>query len=91
MSDSFLKQVEWVERLPGNGGDWGKGIVGMVRHIEPEIDALTEKRAKLDADIKQRTTLLRETVKRADKEVSMLFSNTQIEKAKNPPPDPMAG
>lgn len=32
-----LKAVEWIDRLPNGGGDWGKGIVGTVRKLEADV------------------------------------------------------
>lgn len=85
----FRQQVGWVRHLPKEGGDWGTGIVGTVFSVEAEVDKMKAdvtshkaEIARIEAEMKSRTDLLKATVKRAEKEAPMLYANTQIEQAK---------
>lgn len=60
-----LKAVEWIDRLPNSGGDWGQGIVGTVRQLEGAIadgeaqkEGLDRKLAELAAEVKAQKALI---------------------------------
>lgn len=91
MTETFFQQVEWVGRLPNEGGEWGKGIVNTVRERQSVMDGLQSDIERLDAEkhekvlqIAQQKKLLRATVKRAESECTMLFADAQIAEAKEP-------
>jgi cell division septum initiation protein DivIVA len=46
-----LKEVEWIENLPGEGGDWGQGIVGTVRTLEDAVAEYEGQKAELDSQL----------------------------------------
>lgn len=43
-----LKEVDWIDKLPQAGGDWGKGIVGTVRSLEESIGEAEARKSELD-------------------------------------------
>jgi hypothetical protein len=85
----YMNEVAWISKLPNNGGDWGKGIIGTVKTLEAGIAENEAKEAELQTQIealrddsKTKKKLLKATVKRAQGEVGMMFGNAQIEAAR---------
>ena len=65
-----LKAVEWIDRLPNGGGDWGQGIVGTVRQLEGGIadgeaqkEELDRQLADLSAQVKAKKAAIDATIK----------------------------
>lgn len=77
-------EVSWIKDLPGGGGDWGKGVTGVVNAAAAELDSLEGQIAQLQTTATHRRKLLNETVKRAEKEGPLMFTDRQIAAAKNP-------
>ena len=85
-----VEVIGWVERLPNHGGAWGQGIIGTIRNLMSEIDHADKQIEELDRQVKQvrghigiRRKFVRDTARRAEKEVEALYSDSQIRKAKN--------
>lgn len=78
----YFDQVAWIEYLPNDGGEWGKGITGLVSTVQSNVARMEAERAKLTQQISLQTKLLKATVKRAETECTMLFADAQIAEAK---------
>jgi len=46
-----LNEVKWIEKLPGAGGDWGRGVVGTVRELESAVDDAEGEKDELDRQL----------------------------------------
>jgi hypothetical protein len=79
---SVVEQLAWIGKLPEGGGSWGFGIVETAKSIEAEVVRLEEQDDTITGHIAARKKLLRQTVKRADKEAPLLHTSDQIESAK---------
>lgn len=75
--------VQWVARLPESGGVWGRGITEVVDSTASEVAGLERQIAQLRATANARRKLLADTVKRAEKEAHLMFTEGQIAKAKS--------
>lgn len=73
--------LAWVLLLPEEGGAWGLGVTSTVKSIEAEMGRLEAQRIVIDEQLKARKKLLRQTVKRAEKEAPLLFDSRAIDSA----------
>jgi hypothetical protein len=78
---SQTDSIAWIERLPDDGGVWGKGLIETVATLEMEADHLEKVAAEATEKAIARRRLARQTAKRAQKEAPSLFSQAQIERA----------
>jgi len=95
VEESFVQQVAWVQHLPNEGGEWGKGITNTVRETAAMMDAFDEEIRRMDAQkaelVRKKSDqkkLLKATVRRAETECTMLFADVQIETAKQKAVEP---
>lgn len=97
------EDTSWITRLPGGGGDWGRGILATVKALGEEIEALNAReveaadrvakakedlalvRAETQPQIKARQKIIEATIKRAAKDVTMLYADSQIAAAMQDP------
>ena len=79
---NYAAEVDWITRLPNEGGEWGKGIVNTVLAAQSSKEVMEAQRAELTRQINDHKRLLRATLARADKECTMLFANSAIAAAK---------
>ena len=75
-------QLAWINHLPEEGGAWGLGIVETAKSIEAEMVRLEEQEAIIKDQIKARKKLLKQTVRRAEKEAPLLYPASVVEKAR---------
>jgi hypothetical protein len=85
-----MDTVAWVKKLPNEGGAWGQGVVGTIiecdqkiAQIDDQMKALSVQMDQFKAAKKDQVKLQRSTAKRAEKEASTLYANSQIQSAKN--------
>lgn len=77
-----IEQVAWTEGLPEGGGAWGKALRSTAEQMEHELADLEKLKAEVTQKVVGRKKILSETVKRANKEAPMLYSNKAIEAAR---------
>ena len=93
---TVAEQVSWTEGLPEGGGAWGKSIRSTAEQMEFELVELEKLKAEVTEKVNGRRKILTETVKRAEKEAKLLYSNKAIDVAlaksekAEPRPDPKA-
>lgn len=64
----ILDKMEWVKRLPDQGGAWGRGLLSTAQSIAQEVAELEQQRLHIGEQIRDRTALLRMLPGRADRE-----------------------
>jgi hypothetical protein len=86
---SALDMVGWIEKLPEQGGTWGKGIIDTVMAFEAEAGATDTEVDKLEAQVKalkdkaaQRRSMALQAARRAEREATKLYDAAIIAKVK---------
>jgi len=82
--EDILEKVEWVKRLPDNGGLWGKGLIETAQAVADEIFHLEKKKAEIEEQIRKRLRVMRAMPARAEREAPLLYSDFEVEKAHTP-------
>jgi len=92
---SAVDMVAWVEKLPDEGGAWGKGITETIVSLETEADAFDQEVSKLEVQIKglkdkaaQRRSMAMQTARRALREAPKLFDADLVKKLTQKPAEP---
>jgi Sec-independent protein translocase protein TatA len=55
-----LAAVAWIEKLPNEGGDWGRGVIGTVRALEDKVAELELGQEDLDRQLAEFTKKVKE-------------------------------
>ena len=79
---SAMEQLAWLTELPEQGGSWGLGITATVEAFEDELTRLEAQKVSIEDQIKVRKRLVKQALKRADKEAPALFGEKVVSKAK---------
>jgi hypothetical protein len=75
-----MDQIAWVDKLPESA--WGRGITQTVRELDKELEPLRAQFEELSEKIAARESIIKDAIKRAEREAKGLFSDNQIADAK---------
>lgn len=81
-SKSALEQIAWVTKLPEKGGGWGRALVSTVTEMEKEAEPLRKEFEDLSERLAVREGIVKDAIKRAEREVKGLFNERQVAEAK---------
>lgn len=76
------EQVAWINELPEKGGAWGRSIIQTVDAMEGDLSPMRDEFEVLSEKIVAREAIVKDAVKRADREAKGLFNDRQIAAAK---------
>lgn len=79
--ETATEQVAWTCALPEGGGAWGKSIRSTAEQMERELLHLEKLRAEVSEKVLGRRKVLKETVRRANKEAKLLYSAKAVNAA----------
>lgn len=76
------EQIKWLDHLPEQGGAWGRSIVQTVEAMESELTPVRKQLEDLSEQLVVREGIVKDAIKRAEKEAKGLFNDKQVAAAK---------
>ncbi len=79
--EDILNKLEWVKKLPEEGGSWGKGLVETAQAVADEVFELEKNKIAIEEQIRKRLRVMRAMPARAEREAPLMFSDQEVEEA----------
>jgi hypothetical protein len=77
-SDEVVKKLDWIDKLPNKGGDWGKGVLAGAKALAKEVDDTQAEIEKLMTKRTERMKVLRRLPVRAKYDAKHLFDEATL-------------